>query len=277
MDKVESKELIDHPPYQHINDLMSDDYFPELDSRLRRGEHIDARSHQLFNMIRNGFHLLSEHYQRYGSDLIQAPESFYYLRPATGGKNWIRSQKLDALSMIVGQVLAMFHLDPEQLEDNGWISADAIYERMRLLLDTDYLCLLLERRKIETQADREKAMETLRRAIRTLARLGMVRLEGNQANRLQTQSPLMRFIEPVRAISSTPEATRAAMEALVTDGYISFDSEDETDSSIEHPGRSKHQDDTCHSRVEDQKRADKTDNGLATPQYESLMEEEQEA
>lgn len=237
MDKIVDKELIDrsinHSPYQNITDLINDEFFPELDTRLRRGEHIDARHHQLFNIIHDGFTLLSEHYHRYGSDLIQAPESFYYLRPTAGGKNLIRSQKLDSLSMIVGQVLAMFHLDPEQLEGSGWISADAVYERLRLLLETDHLCQLLARKKIETQADRNKAMETLRRSIRQLARLGMIRLEGNQTTRLQTQAPLMRFIDPVRTSASTPEATKAAMEQLVSEGFISLVGDEESHEPIE--------------------------------------------
>ncbi|WP_020582073.1 chromosome partition protein MukE [Endozoicomonas elysicola] len=215
-------------PYQQIADLINDECFPELDTRLRRGEHIDARYHRLFNIIQDGFPLLAEYYLRFGSDLVQAPEAYYYLRPGTSGKSLIRSRKLDELTMIAGQVLAMFHLDPEQLEGSGWISTDAVYERLRLLLENDYLCQLLERKKIETQADRDKAMETLRRAIRQLARLGMVRLEGNQANRLQTQAPLMRFIDPVRSTASTTEGTRAAMEQLVRDGYISLDEDDES-------------------------------------------------
>lgn len=214
-------------PYQQIADLINDECFPELDTRLRRGEHIDARHHRIFNIIQDGFSLLVEHYLRYGIDLVQAPEAYYYLRPGTAGKSLIRARKLDELTMVVGQVLAMFHLDPEQLEGSGWISADAIYERLRLLLDNEYLCQLLERKKIETQADREKAMETLRKAIRQLARLGMVRLEGNQAGRLQTQAPLLRFIDPVRSTASSPDAARAAMEQLVRDGYISLNDDEE--------------------------------------------------
>ena len=215
-------------PYQQIADLINDECFPELDTRLRRGEHIDARHHRLFNVIQDGFPLLVEHYLRYGSDLIQAPEAYYYLRPGTSGKSLIRAKKLDELTMVTGQVLAMFHLDPEQLEGSGWISTEAVYERLRLLLENDYLCQLLERKKIETQADRDKAMETLRRSIRLLARLGMIRLEGNQASRLQTQAPLMRFIDPVRSTASTTEGTRSALEQLVRDGYISLDEDDES-------------------------------------------------
>ncbi|WP_299732205.1 chromosome partition protein MukE [uncultured Endozoicomonas sp.] len=220
-------------PYQQIADLINDECFPELDARLRRGEHIDARQHRLFNVIHDGLPLLVEYYLRFGCDLIHAPESYYYLRPGTGGKSLIRSRKLDELTMVVGQVLAMFHLDPEQLEGSGWISADAVYERLRLLLENDHLCQLLARKKIETQADRDKAMDTLRSSIRQLARLGMIRLEGNQANRLQTQAPLMRFIDPVRSTTSSAEATREVMEQLVRDGYISFDVDEESSTSEE--------------------------------------------
>ncbi|OED40319.1 hypothetical protein ACH42_16885 [Endozoicomonas sp. (ex Bugula neritina AB1)] len=210
-------------PYQTLNDLITDSLFPELDSRLRRGEHIDARHTHLFNMLRNGVNILGDHYHRYGVELTHAPEDFYYLRPSTGGKHLIRSRKLDALTMITGQVLALYHLDPEQLEGSGWISIDAIYERLRLLLDETYLCKLLERRKLDTQADREKGLEILRRSIRQLTRLGMVRLEGNQSHRVQTQSPLMRFIEPVR---SAP-CSAAALEKLVQQGYISLDDDED--------------------------------------------------
>ena len=218
-------------PYQNLSDLITDQLFPELDSRLRRGEHIDARHTQLFNILRDGMTLLEDHYHRYGVDLIHAPEDFYYLRPNTGGKNLIRSRKLDELTMIAGQVLALYHLDPEQLEGSGWISIDSIYERLRLLINEEHLCKLLERRKLETQADREKGLEVLRRAIRQLSRMGMVRLEANQSNRVQTQSPLMRFIEPVR----TAPCSKSALEKLVQQGFISLeeeDSETESDSTL---------------------------------------------
>ncbi len=216
-------------PYQNFSDLITDNLFPELDTRLRRGEHIDARHTQLFNMLRDALPLLEEHYNRYGADLIHAPENFYYLRPNTSSKHLIRSRKLDELTMVTGQVLALYHLDPEQLEGSGWISIDSIYERLRLLLDQDYLCKLLERRKLDTQADREKGLEVLRKAVRQLSRLGMIRLEANQNNRVQTQSPLMRFIEPVR---SAPNS-RQALEKLVQQGYISLDEDIEDDSGSE--------------------------------------------
>ncbi|GFR87107.1 chromosome partition protein MukB [Elysia marginata] len=37
--------------------------------------------------------------------------------------------------MITAQVLAICHLDPEQLEDSGWITTESLFDRLRLLLD----------------------------------------------------------------------------------------------------------------------------------------------
>ena len=172
-------------PYQNLGDVISDELFPELDSRLRRGEHIDSRHTKLFNMLNDATLWLGEYYHRYGVDLIHTPEDFYYLKPGNSQKQLIKSRKLDELTMVCGQVLALYHMDPEQLEGSGWISLDAIYERLRLLLDDAYLCKLLERRKLDTQADRDKGLETLRKAVRQLARLSMIRLENNQTGKVQ--------------------------------------------------------------------------------------------
>ncbi|MGI9280969.1 MAG: chromosome partition protein MukE [Endozoicomonas sp.] len=210
-------------PYQSLAEVINDDLFPELDSRLRRGEHIDARHTHLYSMLQSGETWLDLHYQRYGVDLIRAQEDYYFLRPNLGNKNLIRSKKLDELSMILGQLLALYHLDPEQLEGGGWIKADTLFERLRMLVDDERLARLLERRKIDTQLDREKAMDTLKRSLRQLAKLGMIRMEGMKADRVQTQPPLMRFIEPVRA----GQMTRESLEKLVQSGSICLEAEEE--------------------------------------------------
>ncbi|WP_448217185.1 chromosome partition protein MukE [Endozoicomonas sp. 2B-B] len=210
-------------PYQTLADVINDDLFPELDSRLRRGEHIDARHTHLYSMLQAGKTWLDGHYQRYGIDLICAQEDYYYLQPKLGNKNLIRSKKLDELSMVLGQLLALYHLDPEQLEGGGWIHADSLFERLRMLVDDKRLARLLDRKKIDTQLDREKAMETLKRSLRQLAKLGMIRMDGIKADRVQTQSPLMRFIEPVRS----SQMTRESLEKLVQSGSISLEADEE--------------------------------------------------
>ncbi|AMO56801.1 chromosome partition protein MukE [Endozoicomonas montiporae] len=210
-------------PYNNLADIINDDLFAELDSRLRRGEHIDNRHTHFYAMLQNGEHWLMQHYRRYGVDLVRAQEDFYYLRPNLGSKNLIRSRKIDELGMLLGQLLALYHLDPEQLEGSGWITADAIYERLRLLIDEERLAKLLDRKKLDTQLDRDKGMEVLKRSLRQLARLGMIRLEGIRADQIQTQSPLMRFIEPVRSAA----LTREALEQLVATGSVCLEADDE--------------------------------------------------
>ena len=218
-------------PYQSLEHIIGDELFPELDSRLRRGEHIDARHTHLYAMLQNGQPLLTEHYRRYGVDLVRAQEDFFYLRPNLGNRNLIRSRKIDDLGMVLGQLLALYHLDPEQLEGSGWISVDALLERMRMLIDEARLIKLLDRKKLDTQMDRDKAMETLKKALRQLARLGMIRIEGMRADQIQTQPSLMRFIEPVR---SAP-LTREALEKLVETGSVSIEAEQEAaDDDLSH-------------------------------------------
>lgn len=210
-------------PYQTLEDIINDDLFAELDSRLRRGEHIDNRHTHFYAMLNNGEHWLASHYHRYGVDLVRAEEDFYYLRPNLGSKNLIRSRKLDEPGMVLGQLLALYHLDPEQLEGSGWITVDAIYERLRMLIDETRLARLLDRKKLDTQLDRDKGLEVLKRSLRQLAKLGMIRLEGIRADQIQTQPPLMRFIEPVRTAAITQEA----LEKLVVTGSICLEAEEE--------------------------------------------------
>ena len=68
-------------PYQNLGDIINDEQFPELDSRLRRGEHIDSRHTHLFNILHDAFDWLADYYHRYGVDLVHTPEDFYYLKP----------------------------------------------------------------------------------------------------------------------------------------------------------------------------------------------------
>ena len=221
--ETHSTETLNNTPYNSLADIINDDQFAALDSRLRRGEHIDSRHTHFYAMLQNGEHWLTLHYRRYGVDLVRAQEDFYYLRPNLGSKNLIRSRKIDELGMVTGQLLALYHLDPEQLEGSGWITADAIYERLRMLIDEERLAKLLDRKKLDTQLDRDKGMEVLKRTLRQLARLGMIRLEGIRADQIQTQGPLMRFIEPVRSAAITKEA----LEKLVATGSACLEADDE--------------------------------------------------
>lgn len=193
--------------------VIADDLFPRLDQALRSGLHVDRRAPADYHFLVDAQKWLEPHYQRYGADLVHAPDGFFYLRPV-GDRLPVR--RLTPAEMLVGQTLALFALEPATLEA-GHVTRTQILERLRDLLGTDRV---LQALKPKTRARRARhraeaeARQALLATLRRLARLGFVELLDD--DRVALRDALMRFAEPARGT----EDLATALGRLVAGGEI---------------------------------------------------------
>lgn len=163
--------------------------------------------------------LLETFYQRFGCELIQQSDGYFYLLPS-GDR--LGRRHLSAGEMLVGQTLALLYLDPATLQHGGVLGREALLQRLSALLGTETLVRTLDpRRARRGKYDERIAAESVRtkvgEALRRLADLGFVDVLDDI--RLRLRPALMRFAEPVRGLGDRS----AALERLVRVGEVVLD------------------------------------------------------
>jgi chromosome partition protein MukE len=205
--------------FHTLEEAINDEHYPEVDLALRRGRHIGRDDGTMYEYIVDAQALLEAFYRRFGCELIQQSDGYYYLLPS--GDRLGRRQ-LSAGEMLVGQTLALLYLDPAMLQHGGIVGREALLQRLSALLGTDVLVRTLDPRRgrrgkyderIGAEAVRTKVGEALRR----LADLGFVDLLDDM--RLRLRPALMRFAEPVRDLGDRS----VALERLVRVGEVALD------------------------------------------------------
>lgn len=205
--------------FHTLEEALCDEHYPEVDLALRRGRHIGRDDGTMYEYLVDAQALLEAFYRRFGCELIQRSDGYFYLLPS--GDRLGRRQ-LSAGEMLVGQTLALLYLDPATLQDGGIVGREALLQRLSALLGTDVLVRTLDPRRarrgkyderIAAQAVRTKVGDALRR----LAELGFVDVLDD--TRLRLRPALMRFAEPVRDLGDRS----AALERLVRVGEVVLD------------------------------------------------------
>lgn len=199
--------------FENLEAAIADDHFPEIDLMLRRGRHIGREDGTLYEYLVDAQTLLEEFYRRFGCELIQQSDGYFYLLP-TGDR--LGRRQLSPGEMLVGQTLALLYLDPATTVQHGLVGRDAVLQRLSGLLGAEVLFRTLSPRK--RKYDERVAAETVRtqvgEALRRLASLGFVDLLED--GRLRLRPALMRFAEPVRGLANRD----AALEQLVARGEV---------------------------------------------------------
>lgn len=192
---------------------IDDEHFPEVDLALRRGRHIGRDDGTAYDYLIDAQALLEGFYQRFGCELVQRSDGYFYLLPS-GDR--LGRRHLSAGEMLVGQTLALLYLDPTTLQHGGLVGREAVLQRLSGLLGTEALVRTLNPRK--RKYDERIAGETVRtqvgEALRRLADLGFVDILDDSSLRLRPA--LMRFAEPVRGLVDPTEA----LERLVACGEV---------------------------------------------------------
>ena len=198
-------------PFSNLEAVITDELFPEVDLMLRRGRHVGRDDGAAYDYLVDAQALLEEFYRRFGCELLQQSDGYFYLLPA--GDRLGRRQ-LSVAEMLVGQTLALAYLDPATLQHGGLVGREILLQRLSGLLGTEVLVRTLNPRK--RKYDERIAAETVRtqvgEALRRLADLGFLDLIDEE--RLRLRPALMRFAEPVRGLQDV----QAALERLIARG-----------------------------------------------------------
>lgn len=202
--------------FHTLEEALDDEHYPEVDLALRRGRHIGRDDGMMYEYLVDAQALLEVFYGRFGCDLIQQSDGYFYLLPS-GDR--LGRRHLSAGEMLVGQTLALLYLDPATLQHGGMIGREALLQRLSALLGTDVLVRTLDpRRARRGKYDERIAAEAVRTkvgdALRRLADLGFVDVLDD--TRLRLRPALMRFAEPVRGLGDLS----VALERLVRVGEV---------------------------------------------------------
>lgn len=215
--------------FDSLEAAITDDRFPEVDLMLRRGRHIGRDDGTAYDYLAEAQALLEPFYRRFGGELIQQSDGYFYLLPS-GDR--LGRRRLSVGEMLVGQVLALLYLDPATLQHGGVVTREALLQRLSGLLGTDVLVRTLNPRK--RKYDERVAAETVRvqvgEALRKLADLGFV--DVADPVRLRLRPALMRFAEPVRGLADPGDA----LERLVAHGEVLLGDTGETEDGDEGDG-----------------------------------------
>lgn len=190
---------------------IADPLFPELDTKLRSGRHISGEDIDSYGFLLEFEQALASFYQRYNTELIRAPENFFYLCPRS--TSFMNRSVLSQLDMLVGKVLCFLYLSPERLAQEGLFSGEDVIEELASLVDEKKLMKLVTNKASGSDLDKVKLTEKVNTSLRRLKRLGMITVVGEQG-KFHISEAVFRFGAEVR----TGEDPREAQLRLVQNG-----------------------------------------------------------
>ncbi|HSU40497.1 MAG TPA: chromosome partition protein MukE [Polyangiaceae bacterium] len=198
-----------------LGDAVQDEHFPDVDSALRRGRHIDRDDTSWFGFLADAADMLEPFYRRFGAELVYRADGYYYLLP-TGDR--LAKRYLSVAEMLVGQALTLLYLDPATVEQGGRVRRDQVLGHLATVMGTDALVRALnpKRRRYDERVAQETVRTRVADALRRLGALGFVEALG--AEELKLRPALLRFAEPVRASADST----AALSKLVASGELAL-------------------------------------------------------
>jgi chromosome partition protein MukE len=195
--------------YQRLEDAVLDECFPEVDLALRRGRHIHKGDERWFRFLSEAQGLLEPFYRRYGCELEQRSDGYFFLLPVSDG---LGKRHLGVPEMIVGQGLALCYLDPQSVQSGGVVAREELLNQLAAVMGTDALMHTLnpKRKRVDERVMQRTVRQKVNEALRRLSGLGFVELlDGDQ---LRLAPSLMRFAEPVRGLDAPSEALKRLIE-----------------------------------------------------------------
>ena len=207
--------------FQSLEEVITDEHFPEVDLALRRGRHVGRDDGTAYDYVVDALDHLEPFYRRFGCELMQRADGYLYLLPS-GDR--LGRRRLSAGEMLVGQTLALMYLDPATLQHGGMVQRETLLQRLSGLVGTETLVRTLNpwRRKFDERIAAETVRTKVAEALRRLTDLGFIDPVDDVMLRLRPA--LMRFAEPVRDLSDQ----KGAVERLIKSGEIALgDAEEE--------------------------------------------------
>jgi chromosome partition protein MukE len=191
--------------FRQLEDVIADDSFPEVDLALRRGRHIHPGDDLWYPFLVEAQPFLEPFYRRYGCELEQRADGYYFLLPLTDS---LGKRHLGVPEMIVGQGLALCFLDPRSVQSGGVVTREELLNQLASVMGTDALMHTLnpKRKRADERVMQRTVRQKVNEALRRLSQLGFVELlDGEQ---LRLWPSLMRFAEPVRGLDAPSEALK---------------------------------------------------------------------
>ncbi|HAS6302400.1 TPA: chromosome partition protein MukE [Vibrio vulnificus] len=221
---MSSTDINEYMP-ENLAKAICNPLFPALDSMLRAGRHISSEDLDNHALLSDYEVELSAFYQRYNTELVKAPEGFFYLRPRS--TSLIARSVLSELDMLVGKVLCFLYLSPERLAHEGIFANQELYEELIALTDEKKLMKLVTNRASGSDLDREKLFEKVRTSLRRLRRLGMI-INVGDSGKFSISEAVFRFGADVRA----GDDIREAQLRLIRDGEAVVHTQEPTQASL---------------------------------------------
>lgn len=207
---MSSTDINEYMP-ENLAKAISNPLFPALDSALRAGRHVSSDDLDNHAFLSDFETELVQFYQRYNTELVRAPEGFFYLRPRS--TTLISRSILSELDMLVGKVLCFLYLSPERLAHEGIFTNQELYEELLALTDEKKLMKLVTNRANGSDLDKEKLFEKVRASLRRLRRLGMI-INIGETSKFSISEAVFRFGADVRV----GDDMREAQLRLIRDG-----------------------------------------------------------
>ncbi|EHZ2742748.1 chromosome partition protein MukE [Vibrio vulnificus] len=221
---MSSTDINEYMP-ENLAKAICNPLFPALDSMLRAGRHISSEDLDNHALLSDYEVELSAFYQRYNTELVKAPEGFFYLRPRS--TSLIARSVLSELDMLVGKVLCFLYLSPERLAHEGIFTNQELYEELIALTDEKKLMKLVTNRASGSDLDREKLFEKVRTSLRRLRRLGMI-INVGDSGKFSISEAVFRFGADVRS----GDDIREAQLRLIRDGEAVVHIQEPTQASL---------------------------------------------
>src|SRR3954471_20910535 len=68
--------------FHSLEEALTDEHYPEVDLALRRGRHVGRDDGTMYEYLVDAQALLEDFYKRFGCELIQRSDGYFYLLPS---------------------------------------------------------------------------------------------------------------------------------------------------------------------------------------------------
>src|ERR1051325_4122787 len=143
--------------YTELSQVVEHELFPDVDLALRRGRHIDRDDGAWYSFLSDAQALLEQFYRRYGAELVQRTDGFFFLLPS-GDK--LGRRHLSPSELLVGQGLTLLYLEPATVEQGGMTTREQLLGQLSASMGDEQLMLAFNAKKKRT--DERVAQELVR-------------------------------------------------------------------------------------------------------------------
>ncbi len=185
--------------------------FVEIDVVLRRGGHINRSDLSQYQFICDHYQELQAFYTRYGCNLVQHPDGFFYLL-SNGGI--LPTRLMPKTCVHLGMFIALKMRDPEITKSSGKLTVDQLLQAIETSISLETLQRVYAPKQREA-SQYEKIREEIIKALRILEQLQFVRLKDHV---IRPMEAINRFADLARHDNDPDQVARAAL--LVQRGVV---------------------------------------------------------